>query len=412
MLTDGDGKSILAWTFAEDRQLTAGWTINSYELTVTNDSASGEIVDISGRKEYNAEITVTVKATCRGYTFLGWYEGENLLGTELSYTFSMPAKDVTYTAKWVENEEMAPFDFTSTPTTCVVTGVKDKTARSFVVPVYVTEIGEGAFSGCGSLESVTLPFAGGNASAVSASRSTLFGYIFGSASYEGGRQTSQVFGVNDTDVYTCYVPDSLRSVKITGGEILYGAFSGCTLLTEVIVPETIKTVADYAFYYCSNLKQFTIPVTVESIGDHAFYYCYDLKSITIPDRITRIGNYAFCYCSGLERVTLGKGIIGIEGSAFSACTRLTTINIPERVTSIGDYAFYVCDKLTSVYYESTEESWNTIEKGHSIFDSPAPAVYYYSASAPALNEAGTAYEGNYWRYDTDGVTPVIWKKEN
>ena len=77
-----------------------------------------------------------------------------------------------------------------------------------------------------------------------------------------------------------------------------------------------------------------------------------------------------------------------------------------------DCAFYVCDKLTSVYYESTEESWNTIEKGHSIFDSPAPAVYYYSASAPALNEAGTAYEGNYWRYDTDGVTPVIWKKEN
>ena len=65
-----------------------------------------------------------------------------------------------------------------------------------------------------------------------------------------------------------------------------------------------------------------------------------------------------------------------------------------------DCAFYVCDKLTSVYYESTEESWNTIEKGHSIFDSLA------------LNEAGTAYEGNYWRYDTDGVTPVIWKKEN
>ena len=159
-LTDGDGKSILAWTFAEDRQLTAGWTINSYELTVTNDSACGEITDISGRKHYNEEITVRVEAACLGYTFVGWYEGEKLLGTELSYTFSMPAKDVTYTAKWAENEKMAPFDFTSTPTTCVVTGVKDKTARSFVVPDYVTEIGEGAFSGCGSLESLTLPFAG------------------------------------------------------------------------------------------------------------------------------------------------------------------------------------------------------------------------------------------------------------
>ena len=332
-----------------------------------------------------------------------------MLGTELSYTFSMPAKDVTYTAKWVENEEMAPFDFTSTPTMCVVTGVKDKTARSFVVPVYVTEIGEGAFSGCGSLESITLPFAGGNAGAVSASRSTLFGYIFGSASYEGGRQTSQVSGLNET--YTFYIPASLRSVKITGGKILYGAFSHCSNLTELTVPENIKDIGDYAFDYCCELKQFTIPVTVESIGDHAFYYCYGLKSITIPDRVTRIGNYAFCYFSGLERVTLGKGIIGIEGSAFSACTRLTTINIPERVTSIGDYAFYVCDKLTSVYYESTEESWNTIEKGHSIFDSAA-TVYYYSESEPARNEEGTAYEGNYWRYDTDGVTPVIWKKEN
>lgn len=133
---------------------------------------------------------------------------------------------------------------------------------------------------------------GGRADAFSASRSTLFGYIFGSASYGGGRETSQVLGVNDTDAYTFYIPASLRSVKITGGEIFYGTFSDCTLLTELIVPETIKTVADYAFYYCSNLKQFTIPVTVESIGDHAFYYCYGLKSITIPDRVTSIRDYA------------------------------------------------------------------------------------------------------------------------
>ncbi|MFQ9738113.1 MAG: hypothetical protein ACLR06_10485 [Christensenellaceae bacterium] len=51
--------------------------MNSYELTITNDSAFSEIVDISGRKEYNAEITVTVEATHLGYTFLGWYEGRN-----------------------------------------------------------------------------------------------------------------------------------------------------------------------------------------------------------------------------------------------------------------------------------------------------------------------------------------------
>ena len=38
--------------------------------------------------------------------------------------------------------------------------------------------------------------------------------------------------------------------------------------------------------------------------------------------------------------------------------------------------------------------------------------YYYSETEPALNAEGTAYNGNYWHYDTDGITPVIWKKEN
>ena len=75
---------------------------------------------------------------------------------------------------------------------------------------------------------------------------------------------------------------------------------------------------------------------------------------------------------------------------------------------LGDSAFYNCSSLTGVYYKGSATDWLeiTIESGN---DSLTKATrYYYTESEPALNAEGTAYDGNYWHYDTDGVTPVIW----
>ena len=105
----------------------------------------------------------------------------------------------------------------------------------------------------------------------------------------------------------------------------------------------------------AELVQRTVKVVTEddsqgltSIGDYAFSYCSELTSVTIPDSVTSIGNGAFYDCSGLTSVIIGNGVTSIGGYAFSGCSGLTSVIIGNGVTSIGGYAFSGCSGLTSV----------------------------------------------------------------
>ena len=143
----------------------------------------------------------------------------------------------------------------------------------------------------------------------------------------------------------------------------------------------------------------TIGNSVTSIRQYAFYHCSSLTSITIPNSVTSIGDEAFRGCSGLKSVTIGNSVKSIGLSAFFGCRGLAKITIPNSVTSISDYAFYGCGR---VYYRGTAKEWNKIYIGYSAVTTAS--LYYYSKTKPTES-------GNYWHYDADGVTPVIWKEE-
>ena len=223
---------------------------------------------------------------------------------------------------------------------------------SVIIPDSVTRIGDSAFSGCSSLESITLPFVGAEAGKTSSDTYQYpFGYIFGTSSYTGGTAVKQYYYGRDpssTTSTTYYIPSSLRSVTVTGGNILRGAFGYCSMLTSITIPDNVTSIGDSAFYGCSGLTSITIPNGVTSIGDSAFYCCYGLTSVTIPNGVTSIGDSAFYCCYGLTSVTIPNGVASIGNSAFSGCRGLTTVTIPDRVTGIGDSAFYCCNGLTSV----------------------------------------------------------------
>ncbi len=152
-----------------------------------------------------------------------------------------------------------------------------------LIPDTVKTIGEATFSGCSSLESITIPFVGSSKKTATDTYQYPFGYIFGTSSYTGGIETKQYFydsSTSSTSSTTYYIPSSLKSVTVTGGEILYGAF-----------------------YNCRGLASITIPDSVTSIGSYAFSGCTGLTSITIPDSVTSIESSAFCDCTGLTSIT-------------------------------------------------------------------------------------------------------------
>lgn len=102
------------------------------------------------------------------------------------------------------------------------------------------------------------------------------------------------------------------------------------------------------YRYCSSLTTITLPESVKSIGDYAFRNCRSLTSITLPEGITSIGNGVFKDCRSLIAITLPEEVTSIGESAFESCISLTGITIPEGVTSLGGNALSACTSLTYI----------------------------------------------------------------
>ena len=106
----------------------------------------------------------------------------------------------------------------------------------------------------------------------------------------------------------------------------------------------IETSTNTLIAGCQNT---VIPNSVTSIGECAFYNCDSLVSVVIPNSVTSIGNEAFYSCDSLVSIVIPNSVTSIGDNAFGGCRSLTSITIPESVTSIGGYAFDGCPIVKS-----------------------------------------------------------------
>ena len=101
----------------------------------------------------------------------------------------------------------------------------------------------------------------------------------------------------------------------------------------------ITTISDGAFSGCSGLVSIDIPNSVNFIGDGAFRSCSSVTDIHMANSVTDIGQYAFCGCNSLTNVQISNGISMIRSGVFASCSKLENIFIPNSVRSIGNGAF-------------------------------------------------------------------------
>lgn len=191
------------------------------------------------------------------------------------------------------------------------------------------------------------------------------------------------------------IPEMINGCPVT--TIGEEAFYNCTGMTDVTIPESVRSIGNSAFSHCTALTSIDIPDGVTDIEDYAFSDCYNVAGITIADSVQNIGRNVFVNCTawyagladgpvvvdgylldvkgslpenaeltfsdvrvvatnalrnqtGLKKVLFGEAVARISKGAFSGCYGLTVIELSDHVVFIHDEAFSGCDGLTITGY--------------------------------------------------------------
>lgn len=171
------------------------------------------------------------------------------------------------------------------------------------------------------------------------------------------------------------------------------AFAGCDELRYFDeFPETIKRIGDYAFHGCSKLDYFAFPFDsrVTSIGEDAFSECSALTSISLPEGLMTMGEYAFQHCTALSYVSLPGSLKSISYGAFRFCSSLNDVDFEEGLETIGEEAFALCSSLTDITLPASLTSIGEI-----AFDQ-CEALEYVTFNGETPHMGDYAFSGTVW----------------
>ena len=189
---------------------------------------------------------------------------------------------------------------------------------------------------------------------------------------------------------TLEIPSTIGGKTVV--EIGDDVFAKSYLLTEVVIPDTVKVIGARAFQGCLALERIVIPDSVIEIGEYAFFGCWAAKTLEIGAKLNKMGDQAIQYCKSLEKIivseendtykasddgvlftadyktllcypasapttsyTIPNNCVSIADYAFRNNNKLEKLTVGAHVTEIGDGAFYACEKLKEVSLAASVE---------------------------------------------------------
>lgn len=318
-------------------------------------------------RQYDFELNGIYYKYCDDYGNDGYYENNTVMVSYVRYQWNDFDGNVQVDT-WYSGDVVIPETVNNG---CTVIGISDfafyncSALESVTIPKTVKFIGDGAFEGCSGLRLVNITD------------------IASWCRIENGWSNPLYYAdhlyLNGEEVKDLVIPDSVT-------EINDYAFYGCKGLTSLKIPSSVKCIEQSAFAYCSGLSSVTFANGIESISYSAFNDCTSLASIIIPKSVKDIDGSTFNGCSGLSSIivepenkiydsrnncnaiietasnTLIRGCVktvipnsvtSLGEYAFQGCSELTSIDIPNNVTSIGSSAFSYCSNLITVYLNAT-----------------------------------------------------------
>ena len=236
--------------------------------------------------------------------------------------------------------------------------------KDIINPSAIESLNDGAFSGCSSLEHLTLN-----------NLHLLENYVFSDClNLKSISLGDGCYYIGERCFANC---PSLSEIKLPKNiEAIYSsAFEGCKSLkhidlpksldelgssafsrsglVSVSVPRNIKIIESYMFEKCLSLESANLPDSLTSIKEHAFAECINLKSISIPKGVKYLSDHLFDGCAKLTEVILASSIKQIGSSVFKNCISLISIKLPNKISSFGDNTFSGCISLENINIPSS-----------------------------------------------------------
>ena len=212
---------------------------------------------------------------------------------------------------------------------------------SITIPGSMTTVGEGSFDDCTSLSTVSF----------AASAADLHIPYFTDAPIRTlriGRNLKYAYGDTGSPFRN---KTTITRVSFTGNyvtNIYYNLFDGCSGITSITLPATLKTINGYAFHKCTGLTEIGLPEGLTFIGNNAFENCTKLSGMTFPSTLRTIDRYAFKNCIGLAAIDVPEGVTTVGNNAFEDCTGLLEASLPSTLPLVELYLFHNCIALKQV----------------------------------------------------------------